>query len=156
AAREMRDRIVDRPLPFEAEVAVAGLDRQPRHLRRREPRAMQIELRVAKPVRPANRPLDQLRPEHVAIERVRALPVGDVDHAMTETDGKRHVGLCRHHTIILQYYTRAQWRAAGEDSGGAMTPVGVWLQPRCPATHRQPRQPRSISSWRVSSSALAS
>ena len=87
AAAKMRDRISDRPFPFETQVAVAGLDRQPRHLGRLEARAMQVELGIAEAVGPAVRPLDQLGAEHVSIERVRALPIGDMHDAVVEGDG---------------------------------------------------------------------
>src|SRR5215813_10670226 len=44
AAAEMRDRVGDRAHPLEAEVAVAGLHRQPRDLGRFDARAVYVEL----------------------------------------------------------------------------------------------------------------
>src|SRR5262249_29603428 len=55
AALEMDDGICDRPVPLEAKIAVAGRDRQPRHLGRMKARTMQVELRGAKTVGPALR-----------------------------------------------------------------------------------------------------
>jgi hypothetical protein len=52
---EMRDRIRDRSLPFEAQVAVARLDRQARDLRRLQPGPVQVEPGVAEPVGEADR-----------------------------------------------------------------------------------------------------
>src|SRR5262245_62524354 len=86
----MRDGVRDRAFPFEAEVAVARLHRQPRHLGGREARAMQIELGVAEPVAPSRWPPHQLRPKHIAIERVGTLPVGDMDDAVVELDRQCH------------------------------------------------------------------
>src|SRR3954454_5291666 len=74
ATVEMRDGVCNRAFPFKAQVAVAGLDRQPRHLGRCEARAVQIELGVAEPVAPSRWPPHQLGPQNVAIEGVRALP----------------------------------------------------------------------------------
>jgi endonuclease YncB( thermonuclease family) len=59
-AAEMRNGVGDRALPFEAEVAVAGRNRQTRDLGRRYPRPMHVELDVTKPICPADRPPHQL------------------------------------------------------------------------------------------------
>jgi hypothetical protein len=90
AALEMADRVGNRTGPFETEIAVAGLHRQPRHLGGMKARAMQVELRRTEAVGPALRTANELGAEHVAIERVRALPIGDVHDAVIEGDGKHH------------------------------------------------------------------
>src|SRR5262249_25080201 len=50
ATLKMGDGVGNRPIPLEAEVAVARLDRKARHLGRMKARSMQIELRGAEPV----------------------------------------------------------------------------------------------------------
>src|SRR5215468_11166421 len=87
ATLKVGDGVGNRPVPLEAEVAVARLDRQPRHLGRMKARSMQIELRGAEPTGPALRAPNELGAEHIAVERVRALPVRDVHHAVVERDG---------------------------------------------------------------------
>src|SRR5262245_64191599 len=47
AALKVDDGVGNRPIPLEAEVAVARLDRKARHLGRMKARSMQIELRGA-------------------------------------------------------------------------------------------------------------
>jgi hypothetical protein len=48
---------------------------------------MQVELRGAETIGPALRAANELGPQHIAIERVRALPVGDMHDAVVEGDG---------------------------------------------------------------------
>src|SRR5215471_4750541 len=87
AALKVDDGVGNRPIPLEAEVAVARLDRKARHLGRMKARSMQIELGGAEPIGPALRAPNKLGAEHIAVERVRALPVRDMDHAVVECDG---------------------------------------------------------------------
>ena len=87
AALKVDDGVGDRPIPLEAEVAAARLDRKARHLGRMKARSMQIELRGAEPVGPALRAPNKLGAEHIAVEHVRALPVRDMHHAVVECDG---------------------------------------------------------------------
>src|SRR6266702_687234 len=87
ATLKVGDGVGNRPVPLEAEVAVARLDRKPRHLGRMKARSMQVELRNAEPIGPPLRAPNELGAEHVAVERVRALPVRDVHHAVVERDG---------------------------------------------------------------------
>src|SRR5262245_13301151 len=87
AALKVDDGVGNRPIPLEAEVAVARLDRKARHLGRMKARSMQIELRGAEPIGPALRAPNKLGAEHVAVEHVRALPVRDMHHAVVECDG---------------------------------------------------------------------
>ena len=47
-------------------------------------RAVHAELLIAEPVRPPGAARDKLGAEHVAIEGVRALPVGDCDDRVVE------------------------------------------------------------------------
>jgi hypothetical protein len=86
----MLHRIRDRTVPFEAEVAVAGLNRQPRHLGGMKAGPVQIELRGAEAVGPTLRAANELGAEHVVVERVRALPVGHMHDAVIERDRQRH------------------------------------------------------------------
>src|ERR1700730_3460992 len=90
AALKVGDSIRKRPVPLEAEIAVARLDRKPRHLGWMKARPMQIELRRAEPVGPALRTPNELGAEHIAVERVRALPVRNMYHAVVEGDGQWH------------------------------------------------------------------
>src|SRR5262245_61018454 len=87
ATLKVGDGVGNRPAPLEAEVAVARLDRKPRHLGRMKARSMQIELRGAEPIGPRLRAPNELGAEQIAVERVRALPVRDVHHAVVERDG---------------------------------------------------------------------
>src|SRR5262249_10414830 len=87
AALKVDDGVGNRPVPLEAEVAVAWLHWKPRHLGGMKARSMQIELRTAEPVGPPLRAPNELGAEHIAVERVRALPVRDMDHAVVERDG---------------------------------------------------------------------
>src|SRR6516225_9071963 len=87
AALKVGDGVRNRPVPLEAQIAVARLDRQPRHLGWVKARPMQIELRGAEPVGPALRAPNKLGAEHIAVEHVGALPVRDMHHAVVERDG---------------------------------------------------------------------
>src|SRR5258707_12659867 len=70
AALEVGDGVRNRPVPLAAEIAVAGLDRKPRHLARATARPVQLELRRAEPVDPALPTPSELAAEHIAVERV--------------------------------------------------------------------------------------
>src|SRR5262249_14092293 len=87
AALEVNDGVRDRPVPLKANIAVARSYRKPCDLRRRKSRSMQVELRGAETVGPTLWPLNELGAQHIAVERVRALPIGDMHHAMVEGDG---------------------------------------------------------------------
>src|SRR5262249_17706439 len=87
AALKVGDGVRNRPVPLEAQIAVARLDRKPRHLGRVKARPMQIELHGAEPVGPAPRTPNELGAEHIAVERIRALPIRDMDHAGVERYG---------------------------------------------------------------------
>src|SRR5262249_48064645 len=87
AALKMGDGVGNRPVPLEAEVAVARLHGKPRHLGWMKARSMQIELRRAETIGPPLRASNELGAEHIAVERVRALPVRDMYHAVVERDG---------------------------------------------------------------------
>src|SRR4051794_17736544 len=69
---EMRDRVRDRPVVGEAQIAVARLDRHPRDRRRVKSWAVHVELLVAEAVGPALARPNQLRAEHVSVERFDA------------------------------------------------------------------------------------
>src|ERR1043166_8336858 len=51
---------------------------------------MQIELRVAKAIGESARPRNQFGTQHIAVERVRAFPVGNMNDAVVELDGQGH------------------------------------------------------------------
>src|SRR3954447_22981308 len=81
---EMRDRVRDRPVVGEAQIAVARLDRHPRDRPRVKSRAVYVELLVAEAVGPALARPNQLRAEHVSVERIRHGPVRHMDDAVIE------------------------------------------------------------------------
>src|SRR6185369_12347236 len=62
--------------------------------------SMQVDLDRAKTVCPSLQPLDQRGPEHISIEDVGALPVGNMHHAMVERDRNRHSCSLRPHPVI--------------------------------------------------------
>jgi hypothetical protein len=84
AASQMRDRRVDGPMPFETQIAVARLDRQPRHWRGIKARTVHIELRPTEPVRPPGNLFDEFGAHHLLIECVTSCPVGHVNDAVVE------------------------------------------------------------------------
>src|SRR6516162_10258070 len=86
AAPEVRDRVGNGSIPFEAQIAVPRLDRQARHFGRMHAWSMQIELRRAEAVCPSLPAANEFGAQHVAIEGVRALPVGDMHDAVIESD----------------------------------------------------------------------
>src|SRR5580700_10609378 len=88
ATLQMRDGIGNRPHPFEAQIAVAWCDRQPRYLGRLHAWPVHVELLVTEAVGIAYRPRHELGSEHRGVERIGAFPFGDVDHAMIELRGR--------------------------------------------------------------------
>ena len=94
--REMLNRPCDRAGPAEAEIRVPRPHRVGRARVRCRARPVDVELLVAEPVRIATLlQLEHLGTEHVAVEAVRPLPVGDGDHAVVEDNRIRHRGLRR-------------------------------------------------------------
>src|SRR5262249_31442297 len=89
-ALEVNDGIRDRSVPLEADIAVARSYRKPRDLGRMKSRSMQVELRGAETVGPALGTANELGAQHVTVERIRALPVGDMYDAVVEADRQRH------------------------------------------------------------------
>src|SRR5437763_1296392 len=87
AALEVTDGIGNRAVPLEAQIAVARCYRKPRHLGGVKGRSMQVELRGAETIGPALRTSNELGAQHIAVERVRALPVGHMHDAVVEGDG---------------------------------------------------------------------
>src|SRR4029077_2034581 len=85
---EMRDCALDRALPFEAKIAIAGLHRQARNFSGLHARPVNVELLVAETIGPAGRPLHQFGAHDLAVELVRSVPIGDVNHAMIKL--RRH------------------------------------------------------------------
>src|SRR5262249_40220603 len=81
-----------RTFPLEADIAVAGLHRQARHDHAAHPGPVKIELGIAEPVGKKLPARHYLGAHHIAIEGIGALPVGDVDDAVVEFDGKGHWG----------------------------------------------------------------
>jgi hypothetical protein len=88
AASQMRDRRVDRPMPFEAQITVTGLNWQPGHRHGTKTRAVHIELRPTKPVRPPRELFDEISAHDLLVECVAACPVGHVNHAVVERYAK--------------------------------------------------------------------
>jgi uncharacterized protein YuzE len=81
------ERPVYRARPDEAEVAVSRADAIARDRVRVGAGPVHVELLVVETVGVApEAELNQLRAEHVPVEGVRALPVGDGDHAVVEPD----------------------------------------------------------------------
>src|SRR5487761_532784 len=79
AGEEMRDRFLRRAVPAEAEVAVAGLDRIGRARHRARARAVDVQLLAVRQAVGVAAPGDLLHldPEHVRVEAIGALVVGD-------------------------------------------------------------------------------
>jgi hypothetical protein len=77
-------------VPFETQIAVAGLHRQPRDLSRLYARAMHVELSVAETVCKTNGPCDEFGTHHLDVKLVRALPFADVNDAVIEAARYRH------------------------------------------------------------------
>src|SRR5919204_2538062 len=74
---EVVDRALDRSRPDEAEIASARLHRKPRNRVWLEAGPMDVELLLAEAVhRDALRIANQLGPEDIAVEAVRARPLG--------------------------------------------------------------------------------
>src|SRR3954451_5326691 len=80
----MLDCSLDPAVRAEAAVAVAGADSTLRDRVRVHAGAVDVELLVAEAVREAGAAADDLGADDVAIERVRALPVGDRDDEVVE------------------------------------------------------------------------
>ena len=88
---QVLDRLRDRTVPCEAQVAVARLDGDARERLGRQPGAMTVQLDVAEAVgrAPAGQLFD-LGTEHVAIEGVGSIPVRHLDHCVIEADREDH------------------------------------------------------------------
>jgi hypothetical protein len=72
----------------EAELTASRPDRKPSDVVRDvDPRTVEVELRVAEPVRdPLSAHRNQLGSENVGVEAVRGLPVRDGHHCMVEAE----------------------------------------------------------------------
>src|SRR5205814_10030332 len=126
--------LADRSGPLETKVAASGFYRQARDRRAVDPRTVQIELLVTEAVRPALSDRNELRPEDVPVERIRAAPVRDGDHGMIELD-RRHCRLSLEQvTTSLTLWTHD--RADGFEVAGclrpAVSPAGPQGCPRDP------------------------
>ena len=83
--------LADRAVPQEAEVAVSGPDRFARDRVRLDARSVDVQLPIAEAV--VAEPvilLVNLSTEHIAIEGVRALPIGHGNHAVVDDDAWQH------------------------------------------------------------------
>src|SRR3974390_3280059 len=110
----MRDRALDRPAPLEAEITVARLHRHPRDFRRFNARPMHVELRITEAIGEAYRPVYQLGAHHFDVELIGAFPVSNVDDAVIELRGHRHLTLlasCRRAPLPPCALRRAWHRA---------------------------------------------
>src|SRR4051812_44475325 len=80
----MLDGALDRAVPAEADVTVAGADAVAGDRVRVETGAVDVELLLAEPVGEAGAAGHDVGADDVAVERVRALPVGDGDDEVVE------------------------------------------------------------------------
>src|SRR5438477_9537537 len=127
--------LADRSGPLETKVAASGFYRQARDRRAVDPRTVQIELLVTEAVRPALSDRNELRPEDVPVERIRAAPVRDGDHGMIELD-RRH---CR---LSLEQVTTSL--TLDSRQGGWFR--GRRMSPACSVTSRTPGLP-GVTRW---------
>src|SRR3712207_1644437 len=110
--------LVDRPRPLEAQIAVARLYGELRDRNGGNAGAMQVELLVSESVRPTAVPSpDQLRAQHVTVERVGDLPVGDVDDAVIQLDIRHALLLLRR---ALRLYRRKREYSKSRCRGSSM------------------------------------
>lgn len=79
---KVRNRFLDRPWPLKTQITAASRDRNPCVRIARLSRAMHVQLLVSKTIGPPVRKRDKLGAKNVAIETIRALPVGDRDDAV--------------------------------------------------------------------------
>src|ERR1700735_177020 len=113
--------------PLKAKIAVPGSDRDPGHRLRVYAGSMNIELLGPKAVGPgAVSAVDELRSEYVAVERVRLLPVRDVDHAMIEFWLHGGILSLENPNDVLETSVRhsgsAKWVAGGLGGQAPVTP----------------------------------
>src|SRR5690606_15140319 len=87
---EMGESLLDRPVPLEAQIAVARHHRQSRPRLAELARSVAVELHGAETEGEAVAHRHRLGAEDVAIELARNRPVGDVDDAVVERDMLRH------------------------------------------------------------------
>src|SRR5215470_13684385 len=80
----MRNRVGDRSAPFKTQIAIARRYRDARDFGRPHSRPMDVKLFVAEPISVAGRPRDQFGTQYRCVERVRALPIADMNDAMIE------------------------------------------------------------------------
>lgn len=87
-ATKMSQHLLGRAWPYEAQVAAAGRYRRAGHQRPDiQTRPMHVELLIAKSVGDASvRMANDLRSQHISIERRRPLPVAYRDHAVIKLD----------------------------------------------------------------------
>src|SRR5271166_771662 len=86
----MHNRLRDRSAPFKTQIAIAWRHRDAGDFGRPYARPMYIELLVAEPIGVAGRPRDQFGAHYRRVERVRALPIADMDDTMVEFSANRH------------------------------------------------------------------
>jgi hypothetical protein len=111
---EMCNCLFDWTGPDETEITVARLHRKPGYVVREiDARAVDVQLRVAEPVRDAVALAvrDELRSDDVAIKPIRDFPVGNGDNAVVESNRRGHVS-----TVTGSTSTRIV-SVAGETSG---------------------------------------
>src|SRR5438128_9845683 len=87
---KVADSFVDRPRPFEADVAVTRANRFKRDIPRVGSRTVDTQVLVAEAVDESAAPLDYLGTKYVSVEGIRALPIGDGNHAVVDDDRSRH------------------------------------------------------------------
>src|SRR5262249_18290327 len=86
----MRNRVRNWSAPFKTQIAISRRHRNAGDFGRPHARPMDVKLLVAEPIDVTGRPRDQFGAQYGRVERVRALPVADMNDAMIEFDGDRH------------------------------------------------------------------
>src|SRR5271169_4800456 len=149
----MRDSAFDWPLPFEAEIAVAGLHRQSSYFCRFHAGPMHVELLVAEAVGKADRTRHQFGAHHLRIEFVRALPLRDMDYAVIELGRHRHIAHLYLRMILSDIPSPAE---VGVAKAGDWFPLfGIIRYPFCRISRPRSRsQERFFSVSRLSCSFL--
>ena len=82
---EMRHGATDRAVPDEAQVAIAGLDRDPRNWASGDAGAMDLQLLCSEAVRPPWLTCNELGAKDIAVEAVRSLPIRHGNNAMIQS-----------------------------------------------------------------------
>src|SRR5438552_17421377 len=105
---EVRYRLSDRAVPFEAEVAVTGGHRNTRDHRRPHARTVHVELLTADSVGDSPVDLDDIRAEYVSVESARTLEVADRDDDVVQAHA-RTIRAVAKRTAGIGAFWRVMW-----------------------------------------------